>query len=185
MKKAIFLISFFLTTVVHSNLVKLSYEGLQLNTNNSKWSCVLDEDSSLVWEVKKIQDGIQYMMNTYTWFDGYTGEENGKYSRNCFWGEGGNTKDYIAALNKQKLCSFNNWRLPTQDELKSLVNYYSESDILIDLSFFPNTQSSTYWTSVSLESNPSLAYEVPFIIGGSIVRDKSIDTLIRLVRSAD
>ena len=89
------------------------------------------------------------------------------------------------AINKQQFCSFNDWRLPTRNELETLLNYYGESDILIDLRFFPNTQNTTYWTSVSLENNPSLAYEVPFFFGGSIVRDKSIDTHIRLVRSAD
>jgi hypothetical protein len=43
----------------------------------------------------------------------------------------------------------------------------------------------TYWTSMTAKDNPSLAYEIPFFFGGSIVREKYIDTYIRLVRSAD
>ncbi|MDP7553865.1 MAG: DUF1566 domain-containing protein [Candidatus Thioglobus sp.] len=185
MNKVIFLLSILVSSIVCADLVKLSDEGKKLNIDDSEWSCVLDEDSSLVWEVKKDKEGIQYMMNTHTWFDGETGEESGKYSRNCFWNKDCNTKSYISAINKQQFCSFNDWRLPTRNELETLLNYYGESDILIDLRFFPNTQNTTYWTSVSLENNPSLAYEVPFFFGGSIVRDKSIDTHIRLVRSAD
>ena len=43
----------------------------------------------------------------------------------------------------------------------------------------------SYWTSVSLSSNPKMAYETPFFYGGSMARDKTIDTFVRLVRSAD
>jgi hypothetical protein len=42
-----------------------------------------------------------------------------------------------------------------------------------------------YWTSVSVNSNPKMAYETPFFYGGSMARDKTIDTFVRLVRSAD
>ncbi len=71
------------------------------------------------------------------------------------------------------------------DELKTIINYYVDDDILIDLDFFPNTQMGTYWTSMTVKDNSSLAYEIPFFFGGSIVREKSLDTHIRLVRSAD
>ena len=43
----------------------------------------------------------------------------------------------------------------------------------------------SYWTSVSLGSNPKMAFEVPFFYGGSMARDKTIDTFVRLVKSAD
>jgi len=43
----------------------------------------------------------------------------------------------------------------------------------------------TYWTSMSAKDNPSLAYEIPFFFGGSLIRDKAMATFVRLVRSAD
>jgi len=43
----------------------------------------------------------------------------------------------------------------------------------------------TYWTSMTAKDNSLLAYEIPFFYGGSVVREKSLDTHIRLVRSAD
>jgi hypothetical protein len=64
-------------------------------------------------------------------------------------------------------------------------DFLKSDTILIDLAFFPNTRMGTYWTSMTAKDNPSLAYEIPFFYGGSIVREKSIDTYIRLVRSAD
>ncbi len=186
MKKALILSLFMsISNIVIADFVKLSNEGEVLDFENSNWSCVLDQKTSLVWEVKGETEGLQYTMNTYTWFDGDTGRKNNMYSKNCFWGEGCNTQSYIDDINEAQLCTYSNWRLPTRDELKTIINYYADDDILIDLDFFPNTQMGTYWTSMTAKDNPSLAYEIPFFFGGSIVREKFLDTYIRLVRSAD
>jgi len=186
MNKALILSLFMsISNIVIADFVKLSNEGEVLDFENSNWSCVLDQKTSLVWEVKGETEGLQYTKNTYTWFDGETGRGGGMYSKNCFWGEGCNTKSYINDINEAQLCTYTDWRLPTRDELKTIINYYSDKDILIDLVFFPNTQKDTYWTSMTAKDNPSLAYEIPFFYGGSIIREKSIDTYIRLVRSAD
>ena len=186
MNKALILSLFMsISNIVIADFVKLSNEGEVLDFENSNWSCVLDQKTSLVWEVKGETEGLQYTKNTYTWFDGETGRGGGMYSKNCFWGEGCNTKSYINDINEAQLCTYTDWRLPTRDELKTIINYYSDKDILIDLVFFPNTQKDTYWTSMTAKDDPSLAYEIPFFYGGSIIREKSIDTYIRLVRSAD
>ena len=173
-----------ISNIVFADFVKLSNEGEILDFESLNWSCVLDQKTSLVWEVKSETEGLQYTMNTYTWFDGDSGRKNNMYSKNCYWGEDCNTKSFIDDINEAQLCSYSNWRLPTRDELKTIINYYGD-DILIDLDFFPNTQKKTYWTSMTAKDNSSLAYEIPFIFGGSIVREKSLDTHIRLVRSAD
>ena len=170
---------------INADFLKMSNDAEILKLESSEWSCVLDNKSSLVWEVKSENEGIQYALNTYTWFDGVSGRENGTFSKNCYWGKSCNTQSYIEDINEDELCTFSEWRLPTRDELKSIVDYYGESDILIDLLLFPNTQMDTYWTSMSAKDNPSLAYEIPFFFGGSVVRDKTIDTFVRLVRSAD
>jgi len=185
MNKALILSLFMsISNIVIADFVKLSNEGEILDFESSNWSCVLDQETFLVWEVKSETEGLQYTMNTYTWFDGETGRGDGMYSKNCFWGKGCNTQSFVDDINEAQLCSYSNWRLPTRDELKTIINYYGD-DILIDLDFFPNTQKETYWTSMTAKDNPSLAYEIPFFYGGSIVREKSIDTYIRLVRSAD
>ena len=164
---------------------KMSNDAKILELESLEWSCVLENNKSLVWEVKSESEGIQYALNTYTWFDGVSGRENGTYSKNCYWGKGCNTQAYIEDINKAELCTYSDWRLPTKDELNSIRNHWGDSDILIDSNFFPNTQMGTYWTSMSAKDNPSLAYEIPFFFGGSEVRDKTIDTFVRLVRSAD
>ena len=185
MKKALILSLFMsISNIAIADFVKLSSEGEILDFESSNWSCVLDQKTSLIWEVKGETEGVQYTMNTYTWFDGDTGRKNNMYSKNCYWGEGCNTQSFVDDINEAQLCTYTNWRLPTRDELKTIINYYGD-DILIDLDFFPNTQKETYWTSMTAKDNRSLAYEIPFFFGGSIVREKSLDTYIRLVRSAD
>ncbi|MCS5592211.1 MAG: DUF1566 domain-containing protein [Gammaproteobacteria bacterium] len=179
-----FLMMLLITSVASADLLKVSKQGKILELDKTKWACVLDEDSALYWEVKSDKEGVQYAHNTYTWFDGETGDEDGEYSRHCYWGMGCNTQHYVEEINSESLCSFNDWRIPSVEELKTLVNYYSDADALIDVAFFPNTQANTYWTSTTVENNEFVAYEVPFVYGGSIARDKYFDTYIRLVRSS-
>ena len=186
MKKALLLSLLMLASISASaELQKLSNDGEIVAIDSEKWSCVVDNKSSLVWEVKSGKKGVQYALNTYTWFDGESGRDNGTFSKNCYWGKNCNTLSFIEDINKAELCGYSNWRLPTRKELNSIVDYYGDGDTLIDANFFPNTQMDSYWTSVSVTSNPSMAYEVPFFYGGSMARDKTIDTFVRLVRSAD
>jgi len=186
MKNALFFSLFIsISLSVNADFLKMSNDAEILDMESSEWSCVLDNKSSLVWEVKSESEGIQYALNTYTWFDGVSGRNNGIFSKNCYWGKDCNTQSYIEDINKAELCTYSDWRLPTRDELKSIVDYYGDSDILIDSLLFPNTQMDTYWTSMSAKDNPSLAYEIPFFFGGSVVRDKTMATFVRLVRSAD
>jgi hypothetical protein len=170
-------------SVVSADLLKISKKGKILEFDKAKWACVLDEDSNLFWEVKSTKEGLQYAKNTYTWFDGESGEEDGEYSRHCYWAKGCNTSAYIEKINEASLCSFTDWRLPTNDELKTLIDYYGDVDALINVVFFPNTQADTYWSSTTVENNEFVAYEVAFAYGGSVARDKYFDTYIRLVRT--
>ena len=186
MRKAFLLCLLILSSIpANAGLQKLSNDGEIVAIDKEKWSCVVDNKNSLVWEVKSEEKGVQYALNTYTWFDGESGRDNGTFSKNCYWGKNCNTLTFIEDINKAELCGYSNWRLPTREELNSIVDYYGEGDTLIDTNFFPNTQMDSYWTSVSVTSNPSIAYEVPFFYGGSMARDKTIDTFVRLVRSAD
>ncbi len=164
---------------------KISGSGEILALESEAWSCVLDDEQSLVWEVKSEEEGVQYSLNTYTWFDGESGRGNGTFSKNCYWGKNCNTLSFTADVNKANLCGYSDWRLPSLDELNTIVDYYGESDTLIDADFFPNTQKNTYWTSDSVTNSPKLAFEVAFFYGGSKARQKTIDTFVRLVRSAD
>ena len=165
-----------------AQLYKVSERGDILQPTATEFACVLDDQSKLLWEVKSIDQGLQHQHNTYTWFDGQTGVEDGQYSRHCHWGEACNTQRYVTALNQAKLCHQGNWRLPSEHELKTLVNY-GDTHLLIDLNFFPQTQAASYWSADEVDAE--VAVDVPFFYGGVGSSDKLFDAHIRAVSSVD
>ena len=180
-KLSLFFITLCLSTLVSAKLIKVSSAGISLQDSNQQWDCVLDDKTKLMWEVKRSMESLQDNQSTYTWFDGSSGVENGEYSRNCHWGEGCNTQDFIQALNTSNLCQSTNWRLPNESELSSLL-VYNDNNPLINTHYFPNTQSKSYWTSATHGHNTDVAIDVPFFYGGTNGSDKSFDSYIRGVR---
>jgi len=171
---------FFLSFAVSAKLIKISNTGTQLQGSFAPWSCVIDDKAKLMWEVKVSKKSLQDAQNTYTWFDGISGVENGEYSRNCQWGEGCNTQAFIQALNQSSLCQSSNWRLPSESELMTLL-VYNDDNPLINLNYFPNTQPKPYWTSMGHKDDDDVAIDVPFFYGGTNGSDKSFDSYIRAV----
>jgi hypothetical protein len=146
--------------------------------NNGFSACVLDKKNQLLWEVKTQRSGLHNGRNRYTWFDGETGVKNGENSHSCNWGANCNTQAYLKILNNIKFCNRNNWRLPSEQELESLLKY-SDNNPLIDTDFFPNTQSKSYWSADII--NQEVAIDVPFFYGGGRGSDKSFNAYIRAV----
>ncbi|TEU21339.1 MAG: DUF1566 domain-containing protein, partial [Gammaproteobacteria bacterium] len=168
------------SALVNAKLIKVSNEGALLANDAKQWFCVVDHKSQLMWEVKVSAEGLQNTQNTYTWFDGKSGVENGEYSRNCQWKKGCNTQAFIQALSASQLCQTSNWRLPSESELTALL-VYNDDNPLINLDYFPNTQPKPYWTSMSHGHNDDVAIDVPFFYGGTNGSDKSFDSYIRAV----
>ena len=48
----------------YADLNKISDSGETLPLESESWSCVLDDKTSLVWEVKSDKKGVQYALNT-------------------------------------------------------------------------------------------------------------------------
>jgi Protein of unknown function (DUF1566)/Immunoglobulin I-set domain len=104
----------------------ISYSNIQ---NFPLTSCVKDDITKLIWEGKE-NSGIRSFTETYT--------------HNVFNKNDTNGADaYVAYVNKISLCGYADWRIPTVDELLTIVLYrpYMASGILsyIDINNFPNT----------------------------------------------
>ena len=102
-----------------------------------------------------------------------------------------NTSAYTNAINKQRLCSYGDWRVPSYDNLRNLAdtNYHP----IINPSYFPNTisdktvnQYSFFWTSSSFAYNGDLINLVWVIDFNGTTYDggyyKSNGLAVRLVR---
>jgi hypothetical protein len=73
------------------------------------------------------------------------------------------------------------WRLPTLNELKSLVDYGTSSSPSIDTAVFPNTQSYYYWSSSTYAQNTNNAWVVLFSYGVVSYYNKPSNYYVRCV----
>lgn len=76
------------------------------------------------------------------------------------------------------------WRLPTEDELLSLVDYTLGSPVL-NTAVFPSTPTASFWSATLNFLHANNAWETSFIDGHAIANSPTTSALyIRLVRSA-
>jgi hypothetical protein len=175
-------------TINKMSYTKLDDNGVALSDPAAPWVMVRDNVTGLTWELKTKMDGVKDYSNphdtdnTYTWYDSNPAT-NGGYAGTP--GNGTDTEDFIKALNDELYGGKSDWRLPTVKELTYIVNYgipYPGPTINPD--FFPNTQQSFYWSSISHANYKIYAWGVPFDYGydGYYNFNKDHNYYVRAVR---
>ncbi|GAM11248.1 hypothetical protein OR1_03559 [Geobacter sp. OR-1] len=169
---------------------KMDSAGKDLPASAANWSCVRDNITGLIWEGKTRDNGLHDTLHTYTWYnsddetnggrDGMSGEPDDAI---CNGVAGGcDTEKFVKAVNSAGWCGFKDWRMPSIEELGSIVDY-GRSMPAIDPVFFPNMpQPAGFWTATSFAPEPSFAWIVVFDEGGITHCVKSWAYHIRLVR---
>ena len=151
---------------------KPSYSAVGVNANTD---CIKDDVTGLTWE------GIPATgthIDTTTKYTNYAKASVG-------YASAGDASKYVDDVNAltPSLCGHADWRLPTVDELQSLVNYGKGlPGPAIDATKFPNTQAAWYWTSMSDIRDDRNAWGVLFNDGGISVISRSSLNYVRLVR---
>ena len=152
---------------------KLDENGNVLPESAPFWVIVRDNVTGLIWEVKNYHDNtIDYSNphdadNIYYWSDSI--------------GDGTGTEDLINLLNTEQFGGYSDWRLPTVKELTSIVNrdsFYPS----INITSFPNTVPSYYWSSTTVAEFPGAAWVVKFKYGQAISNAKYTINYVRAVR---
>ncbi|WP_044412773.1 Lcl C-terminal domain-containing protein [Thiomicrospira microaerophila] len=154
-----------------------TYTGNGIYTQ-APWACVKDNHTGLIWEVKTParSGGIHDANNSYRW-GGKTALLTGEFGiRYNDW------YVLVDGSNNKKLCGFNDWRVPSQEELLSIVNYGRASPA-IDQSVFPNTQLNWYWSASPFAISSDYAWGINFRDGDSHYGYRDFGYPVRLVRS--
>jgi len=155
------------------SFTKLDGNGNDLPASATQWSCVRDNVTGLVWEVKTDDGGIHDKDNMYRW--------GGKTTLGSGYGTYFSDWDpLVDGSNNEGFCGYNDWRVPTRQELHGIV-HYGVVDPAIDTNYFPNTPAASFWSASSGYAN--LAWQVGFSNGGSNSHERFAKYRVRLVRS--
>lgn len=135
--------------------------------------CLLDGNSGLVWEKKNWSDvnSIRYYDKSFTWYNsnaktngGNTGIRNKGFcetetpsGRQC------DTQGYIAELNANRYCGYDDWRIPSITEIETIVDYghiANRFDMFgfIDATITPST--SSVWLATPSASRSDTAWSL-------------------------
>lgn len=180
------------------NFTKLDENGQILPASAAAWACVKDNITGLVWEVKPTPNnkvanqGLHDADDSYSWrnTDAAQNDDNAgalgaasicygydeeKAQSFC------NTEAFVNRVNAEGYCGFKDWRLPSREELRSIVDYGRHTPA-IDTDYFPDTKSSFYWSATSYAASAQHAWAIDFETGHDNHNLRRSGLFVRLVR---
>lgn len=131
-------------------------------------TCVRDNVTNLIWEVKTTDSGLHDGRWTYTWYDSNFTTNGGLVGTSSGGSCGGTVtsgcdmEKFAIAANVAGFCGTGSlWRIPTRRELLSIINSgMPASAVSIDPDYFVNESAKSYWASESSRSDPGYAWVV-------------------------
>lgn len=122
-------------------VVNASFVGYSASATGG---CVYDNSTGLMWEVKTSDGGWRDGARTYTNYKVPHTTKYGYVTQADISSEN-NTITFIDRVNASNLCGHNDWRLPTELELQSIVIGMTTPNI--DPTWFPNMKDKFFWSS--------------------------------------
>ncbi|TQF72146.1 DUF1566 domain-containing protein [Pseudoalteromonas luteoviolacea] len=194
------------------DFTKLDADGKELSNDATTFSCVRDNITGLVWEVKEATAGtlpntsIRNAQNHYTWAVTDPDDMDDLIHSNtvmpnpvpCPHSDHCGIKNLISSVNSQAgdpYCGGRTWRLPSYSELMSIVDFGRQGAHVLDPEFFPNMPDVSllnhlhFWTiqtyvggTEGIDANLTSAYVVDMATGNTVHESKGNTAYVRLVR---
>lgn len=153
----------------------------------TKWSCVRDNHTGLAWEVKADDPNhLRHVGHSYSWYNpdaNTNGGSAGAPGGGTCVGSDCDTHAFVEAVNLVGLCGANDWRMPTRQELMSIL-HNGQAFPASDNEWFPDTANVFVWSHSPAASNPDNAWRVGFGSARVQTAPKTAPTSLRLVRTA-
>ncbi|QMW15108.1 MULTISPECIES: DUF1566 domain-containing protein [Pseudoalteromonas] len=190
------------------DFTKLNEFADELPDDAVNFSCVRDNVTGLIWEVKAASATLppattnRAATNHYTWYlnsnNGVqTGSVQGAANSTCPSNTACGLQTYVNEVNAIDFCGGTNWRVPTYTELLGILDYAKQGEAsLLNSEFFPNQPSNIqlsddgnpfmpYWTSQTAVDGTSLsqAYIIDMSSANDLAYPKGKTAFVRLVRT--
>ena len=171
-----------------------SWSSTGTEAAGTQWSCVKDNHTGLIWEVKT-DNGLHGKDDRYNWYNtdsasngGAVGDadDDGNVCEGYQSGDSAtycNTQAFVARVNQATLCGASDWRMPTRQEFLS-ITHFGRFKPSIDSHYFPNTVSDWFWSSVPYANSSVNAWAVSFGYGYDRNAGHVSDYRVRLVRAS-
>ncbi len=159
-----------------------------LGSAPTDWACTKDNVTGLIWEVKTTS-GLRSQSHTYTWYNSNAATNGGGAGTasggTCATTGRCDTEKFVADVNAAGLCGATDWRMPTTNELMSIVDYgIAYPGPTIDTTWFPNTPASYFWSASASSGYSNGAWSVYFYYGYAYGYGKGgYGVQVRLVRA--
>ena len=145
---------------------KIGLQGEKLAADAPHWAAVIDEKTQLMWAVNSSKTASF---------------PNPKKAMN--WSE---ALAWAKQVNRSGWSGFNDWRLPTIGELKTLLTKHQQPTLYLKENIFNDINNKNYWvwSSSPVAGNSHNAWIVNFGYGSDLNYHKGYNYYVRLVRSS-
>lgn len=177
------------------NLTKINQSGQELATDAQGWSCLRDNTTGLIWETKTSSSGLHHQDDSFSWYDSNSAiniaktafaDNSGATCSGYLLGDPStycNTEAYVSRVNSDGWCGYQDWRMPTIDELKGIISLNQASpDIYADL--LPKGTENAVWSGSLVANFSGFSWHIYLNDGYAHGNDQSGNLPVLLVRNA-
>lgn len=164
---------------------KLDAKGVPLTDDAVAWSCVRDNVTGLIWEIKSQGEGLHSVQQQFT------NHERSPDFNTPEMDSLTNSEGFKTAVNAEGLCGQTNWRLPEREELRALLQ--ADKQPAIDTRYFPDVNLDgrcgnsscfgLFWAATPYSGDAVNAWQVNFADTSNGLDVRGARAALRLVSS--